>query len=176
MNSSLIYSVTDKNITEVQLCLTKSALAELNQYCALLDSRRVRGLIHEEIQIGRLFHRDSTAILSKQDIKAQVMHLHSEALQDERNYRFYRNGLRIAPIDIAFKRYDIDYIEYQPQAHEELVIYCDRNRFECFFQFLKAFSQGFWGDVLKFSETHHLSTCIHDYSEADLPLLRESYY
>ena len=173
---SFIYSVFDseKNITEVQLCLTQADLEELNKYCTQIDSRRVRGLIQEEIYIGRLFRHHLQTILGKHDIEAQVMYLDMEKLQDESNYMFYRNGLRISPIDTVLKRYDIDFLEYKSEPHEELAIYCDRNRFECFFQFIKAFSQGFWGDLFEFSETLRISTCIHDYTEESLLLLNDS--
>lgn len=175
---SFIYSVFDpkKNITEVQLCLTQADLEELNKYCTQVDSRRVRGLIQEEIYIGHSFRRHLPTILGKHDIKAQVMYLDMEPLQNESNYTFYRNGLRISPIDTVLKRYDINFFEYKSEAHEELVICCDRNRFECFFQFIKAFSQGFWGDLFDFSETLRISTCIHDYTEESLLLFYDSNY
>lgn len=175
---SIIYSVTDKkrNVTEMQLCLSKAALIKLKKYCAQIDLRRVRGCIQEDIYIGRSLYHNIPAILSVKDIQAQVMRLDREVIQDESNYRFYRNGLRISPTEIAFKRYDIDYFEFKSEAHEELVIYCDRNRFECFFQFLRAFSDGFWGDCFEFSETFRISTCIHDYTEDDLPLLYDPNY
>lgn len=170
---SIIYSVTDKkkNVIDTQLCLSKADLIKLKNYCAQVDSRRVRGFIQEEIYIGRLFHHNTPTVLSVKDIKAQVIRLDREVIQDKFNYHFYRNGLRISPTEIAFKRYDIDYFEFKSEAHEELVIYCDRNRLECFFQFLRAFSDGFWGDGFEFSDTFRISTCIHDYTEDDLPLL-----
>jgi len=172
-NLSIIYSVFDskKNITEAQLCLTQADLEELNKYCTQLDSRRVRGLIQEEIYIGRLFYHHLQTTLGNHVIEAQVMFLDREILQDESNYTFYRNGLRISPIDTVLKRHDIDFLKYKSEPHGEFSIYCDRNRFECFFQFIKAFSQGFWGDLFEFSETLRISTCIHDYTEESLLLL-----
>ena len=167
---SYIYSVSNcrRKETELQLCFTHDDLTELHSYCDRKDRYRKRGFIQGSLSIGRNLYADFPEIaLQKQNIRNETLWLFdSRALKEESEYTFYRNGLIIHPIDLQ-----LSYFNACLNHKDELVIECDRFKFEGFFQFLKAFSVGYWGDIFYFSPNFALSTCIHDDCPEDLEKL-----
>lgn len=164
---SYIYSVSNcrKDETELQLCFTHEELAKLLSYCERKDKNRKRGFIQGPLSIGRdLYAHLPDVSLHQHNIKNETLwFFDSRALKDIDDYTFYRNGLIIRPVDSEYS-----YFNSYSTPKNELIIECDRFKFECLFQFLKAFSSGYWGDIFYFSPHFALSTCIHDYREADI--------
>lgn len=172
---SYIYSIFNHriNMTELQLCFTHQDLTRLNRYCDRKDKYRKRGFLQGDLSIGRdLYNNLRGVVFTKAKIKEHAMwYSDSLALRDEQNYTFYRNGLIIRPIDLVCKIKNYNYFKTYLNQKNQLIIECDRYKYESFFQHLKAFSLGYWGDVFLFSPNFALSTCIHDVSAADMKKL-----
>lgn len=134
--ASLIYSV-----------LTHEELARLRSYCSKKDKHRRRGFLQGALSIGRDLYAGLPDItFQKQDIKNETLwFFDSRALKDVDHYTFYRWGIIIRPVESQHQHFNTS-----TQATGELIIECDRYKFECFFQFLKAFSMGYWGGCLLF--------------------------
>jgi len=169
---SYIYSVFNRriNMTELQLCFTHQDLAKLNRYCDRKDKQRKRGFIQGNLSIGRdLYNNIRGVIFAKSEIKkSAVWCSDSRESKDEPIYTFYRNGLIIRPIDPPGEIKHYNFFKTYSNHKDELIIECDRYKYESFFQYLKAFSLGYWGDLFCFSSNFTLSTCIHDVSAADM--------
>lgn len=172
---SYIYSIFNHriNVTELQLCFTHQDLTGLNRYCDSKDKYRKRGFIQGDLSIGRdLYNNLQGVVFTKEKIKEHAMwYSDSLALRDGQNYTFYRNGLIIRQIDSVDKIRHYNFFKAYLNHKNELIIECDRYKFESFFQYLRAFSLGYWGDLFLFSPNFVLSTCIQDVCAADMEKL-----
>lgn len=172
---SYIYSVEDKRnkITEIQLCLSHVDILELRRYCEKKDIHRNRGFLQGDIVIGRNFvDRNDSNNFSLDMIKSSCYSIDPGRIQETGNVKWYKMGLRVSKVDYIFRAKHHGFLNII-EEDEALLINCDRHYFESFFQYIKGFTEGYWGDVFDFSPNFRIVTCIHDYNEEDLNKLNE---